>query len=441
MKHRKMPIVKTKTMTKNRLLITILIDSDMKKLILMMAALLLIGSGDVFAQKKNVSKAKAKMNAETPDYVEAEKFIAPALEDSITKTLADTWFTAGKIYYKLFDAEQKKEWAKQKANQELMATSLMKAYDCFIVADSLDQMPNAKGKVPNKFRKQIIEISGVMQNGFINSGAYYFKLKDYPKAIKCFEYYLDYPNLKYWDSEKRDALRKDTMIPNIQYYCGASASQGNDSETAIKYFKMLLDVYQPVEEMYQFVIYEYGRLKDSVSLMEMYKIGAQKFPENPFYARSLINEYLMKNNLEEALIWINKAMQEGDSTNAVFWNLKAQILEKENDFAEAEKCFLKAIQYDPNFVDALGNVGRIYYNAAVEELDRVNAIKDDKKYKAAKAKMKSVFMKPLPYMEKAHELNPDERDYIVALRGIYYNLGKGYEKKYEEMDKKMKAAK
>lgn len=410
----------------------------MKKIVLLMTALLLIGSSDVFAQKKNVQKAKARLNAENPNYAEAEAAIAPALLDSVTKTMADTWFTAGKIYYKLFDTEQKKEWSGQKANGELMAKSLMKCYDCFIVADSLDQIPNKKGKVPEKYRKQIVEIAEVMQNGFINAGSFYFKKQDYPNAIKAFEYYLDYPNMNYWSDEKREALKKDTMIPDIQYYCGAAASQGNDSHTALKYFKMLLDVYQPAEEMFQFVIYEYGRLKDSTNLLEMYKQGVQKYPENPFYARSLVNEYLQKNDLDEALIWINRAMEEKDSLNSAFWDLKGRILEHKGDQTGAESCFIKAIELDPENADANGNLGRIYYNFAVEELDRVNAIRDNRKYNAEKAKMKSVFMRPLPYMEKAHSLDPEERDYIVALRGIYYNLGKGYEKKYEEMDAKMK---
>ena len=121
----------------------------MKRLVLFAALLLLAGSGDIYAQKANVRKAKAKMTAEKPDYIEAEKLIAPALKDSITKKETDTWFTAGKIYYKIFDNEQKKQWTGGRANEDLMSTSLMTAYDCLKVADSLDQTPNANGKIPN----------------------------------------------------------------------------------------------------------------------------------------------------------------------------------------------------------------------------------------------------------------------------------------------------
>lgn len=428
----------------------------MKKIILVLAAAMVMTCGDAFAQKKNVARAKAKLNAEVPDYKGAREAIEPALSDSVTMKLADTWFTAGKIYYKLFDEEQRKSWMGQKADENLMATALMKCYDCMEIADSIDQAPNAKGKVRPKFRKQIVEIVDIMRPGFINAGGSYFKNQQYEEAIKAFEYYLDYPNLPFWEDDKRQAFATDSMIPTMQYYCGACASQAGDSELALKYFKILDKTYQeenrPVEEqeeMFQFMIYEYGRLKDSVAMMDMYKVGVQRFPSNTFYARSLVNEYLSKNDLDSALDWINTAINQGDST-AIFFNLKAQILEHKGDLKTAEQFYLKAVENDPEFADAMGSLGRIYYNEAVEELDRVNNIKNDREYRAAKANMESFFLKPLPYMEKAHEVNPQERDYIVALRGIYYNLqsiyhgnkktalSKEYEAKYKVMDEKMK---
>ena len=139
--------------------------------------------------------------------------------------------------------------------------------------------------------------------------------------------------------------------------------------------------------------------------------------------------------MDEALSWINAAI-ELDPKGAVLWNVKGRILESTN-IEEAKKCYQQSIDLDPNFAEALGNMGRIYYNTAVEDLARINAIRDDKKYKIEKAKLKTSFQTPLPYFEKAYQLNPDERDYVIALRGIYYNLE--MDAKYQEMDKKLKS--
>jgi tetratricopeptide (TPR) repeat protein len=180
---------------------------------------------------------------------------------------------------------------------------------------------------------------------------------------------------------------------------------------------------------------DYSQLKDTVNMLRLFKAGAQKFPEESYYVRSLINYYINQNKMDEALSWINAAI-DLDQKSAVLWNVKGRIMESKN-IEEAKACYQKSIDLDPNFAEALGNLGRIYYNKAVEELDRINAIRDDKKYKAEKLKLKTTFETPRPYFEKAYSINPNERDYVIALRGIYYNLG--MDAQYQEMDKKLKA--
>ena len=74
----------------------------MKKSIFL-AALVLISAG-CFAQKANVSKARGLVEAETPDYAGARAVIAEALQNEETKDQANTWYIAGYIGYKEFDA-------------------------------------------------------------------------------------------------------------------------------------------------------------------------------------------------------------------------------------------------------------------------------------------------------------------------------------------------
>lgn len=139
--------------------------------------------------------------------------------------------------------------------------------------------------------------------------------------------------------------------------------------------------------------------------------------------------------MDEAMTWIEKAISQDEKSGAL-WNVKGRILENDKKMDEAIASYEKAIELDPEMADPLGNIGRIIYNSAVEELERVNAIKDDRLYLKEKAKLKDIFSKALPYFEKAYELNPKERDYVIALRGIYYNLGQ--DAKYKEMEERMK---
>ena len=52
-------------------------------------------------------------------------------------------------------------------------------------------------------------------------------------------------------------------------------------------------------------------------------------------------------------------------------------------------------------------------------------INDAKQYQEELGKAKEFFKQALPYFEKAHQMKPEEREYMTALRGIYDNLNMG----------------
>jgi len=402
----------------------------MKKIIFLLSALLLMG-GSSFAQKKNVAKATSKIVADPQDTKGAKEAILLALKDSTTKNDAKTWFVAGDVYNAIYTEQQKIEWTQKKGDKALMANSVESACKAYLTADSLDKLPNAKGKIIPKYHAKVIEKVKALQRGFTEGGSYYYEQKDYKNALRFFDAYINYPNIPQMQGL---GLEKDTLIPLITYYCGLCATQAEMPAVAVKYYEKVKDNMDS-KWIYARLSDDYSQLKDTVNMIRMFKAGAQKFPQESYYVRSLINYYINQNKMDEALSWINAAI-ELDPKGAVLWNVKGRILESTN-IEEAKKCYQQSIDLDPNFAEALGNMGRIYYNKAVEDLARINAIRDDKKYKIEKAKLKTSFQTPLPYFEKAYQLNPDERDYVIALRGIYYNLE--MDAKYQEMDKKLKS--
>ena len=134
------------------------------KVVLLILAILLGGS-NAFAQKKNVNRAKAKLLAEVPDTKGAQEAILPALKDSTTKNLASTWFTAGEVYNAIFEEQQKKQWTTKNGDQNLMGESLANALNAYVKADSLDRLPNEKGKVKPKFTNKIVDRTMALGSG------------------------------------------------------------------------------------------------------------------------------------------------------------------------------------------------------------------------------------------------------------------------------------
>ena len=82
----------------------------------------------------------------------------------------------------------------------------------------------------------------------------------------------------------------------------------------------------------------------------------------------------------------------------------------------------------PKFTkDIKGILGanHVYYNQGVNKQGEANMINDAKQYQEELGKAKEFFKLALPYFEKAHQMKPEEREYMTALRGIYYNLNMG----------------
>lgn len=219
----------------------------------------------------------------------------------------------------------------------------------------------------------------------------------------------------------------DSNYVKIKYYAALATTQMNNPELAIKALEDLKDDNYNESEIYQYLVFEYQQAKDTANLVRTLEEGASKFKDEPFFIQSLINLYITTNELDKAIQYLDQAL-EADPQNAQLWNVKGQLYENLHKDDLAVECFDRAIALNPEYAEAYGNKGRVYYNQAVKLNEEINAIKDNKVYNERREKeLIPAFQKALPLYEKAHALNPEESQYKVALRGIYYNLNMGEE--------------
>ena len=87
--------------------------------------------------------------------------------------------------------------------------------------------------------------------------------------------------------------------------------------------------------------------------------------------------------------------------------------------------------------DAVAGKGRVYYNQAVKLNEAAALISDNKEYKKALDEMNEVFRQSLPFFEEAHRMDPENRQYMQVLKGLYYrfHMDKEYDAISEEMNK------
>lgn len=395
----------------------------MKRVLLTVA--LCVAATASFAQKKAVNEAQSIAKGATPDFTEARNLIKGTLENAETKDDAKTWFVAGTIEDQQFSNERTKQVLGQQPNESVMYEALGGVLPYFEKALELDQAPNEKGKVKPKFTKDIKSVLGANHVYYINGGAYYFDQKDYKKAYDFFEQYLKISDMPLFKGEA--VAQRDSNFMTVQFYAAVAATQLGDSKTAIAALDRAKSMDYRASDIYQYLCYEYEQAKDSVNLEKTLIEGLGKFPEESYFLLSLINNYIYSNRNEQAIEYLNAAIAK-DANNAQLYDVMGRVYETGlKDFAKAEEQFKKALSINPDYLESLSNLGRVYYNQGVNKQGEANMINDAKQYQEELGKAKELFKQALPYFEKAHQLKPEEREYMTALRGIYYNLNMGKE--------------
>lgn len=403
----------------------------MKRLLLTVA--LCVAASASFAQKKAVNEAQSIAKGEKPDFGEARTLIKGALENPETKDDAKTWFVAGFIEDQQFSNERTKQVIGQQPDEPVMYDALINILPYFKKAYELDQLPNEKGKIKPKYTKDIKGILGANHVYYINGGAYYFDQKDYKKAYDFFDQYLQISDLPMFKGEQ--VAERDSNFMTVQFYAAVAATQLGDSKLAIAALERAKNTDYRANDVYQYLCYEYEQAKDTVNLEKTLEEGMVKFPEESYYLMSLINNYIYSNRNEKAIEYLNTAIAK-DPNNAQLYDVMGRVYETGlKDYPNAEKYFEKALEINPDYIESLSNLGRIYYNQGVNKQGEANMINDSKQYQEELAVAKEFFKKALPYFEKAHQMKPEEREYMTALRGIYYNLNMGPE--FDAIDAEM----
>lgn len=399
----------------------------MKRVLLLVA--LCVATSTSFAQKKAVNQAQALAKGDN-GYEEAKGLIKGALQDPETKDDPKTWFVAGFVEDQLFSSERTKQLLGQQPNEPVMYNALLEILPYFQKACELDQLPDAKGKVKPKYTKDIKSILGANHLYYINSGAYFFDEKNYQKAYESFEQYLEITKMPMFAGES--VAEKDSNYITVEYYSAIAATQLNNPQLAIAALERAKDNDFKSNDVYQYLAFEYEQLQDTVNSERILGEGMAKFPEDNFFMMRLINNYIHTNRNEQAIEFLNKAIVSEPNSPQLHEVLGRVYETGLSDMENAEKSYLKALEIDSNYPDALSSLGRIYYNQGVNKQNDANMINDNKQYQEELAKAKDFFKKALPYFERAREFKPDDREALIALRGIYYNLNMG--KEFEEIE-------
>ncbi len=397
------------------------------------------------AQKGVVKDASRSLKSD--DLNEARALIKQALENEETANDPNAWKLAGDIGDKAFENQRTNQMLGKKSDDKVMYDGLMESYAPYLKADSLAELPDSKGRVRNRVRKDIASTLRANHPFFINGGLFFNDKQEYKKASKFFEAYWDIPTLDLFEGNT-DGFSIDSTYQTIKYYSIITAVQAEDHDRALTLIERAVNepfiensAYQE-SDLYELMASEYIQKGDTASYMEVLNVGAEKFPKSKYFIPNLINVYIREGDNQKALDYLDQAIQNDPSNACDLNSVKAALYAETDDFEKAEAEYKKALVQDENCERALEGLAVSYILQAQNLKDKAAQQMGDRKLQAENDKKTVEFyMLALPHLEKFTEVlkarsaeKSEITSALIKLQNVYYNLSNLGEDKSAELD-------
>ena len=366
----------------------------------------ILSAAIVFAQKGKVTTAKSlKDTGKLDKALEAIKETVDLNNEKSESSInwPTTYETLGEIYQAIFQA-------KDPVMKKLDNDPLTKALEAYKKALELDD----KHRIDNSIKIKFTLLIQDLQNQAVEA----FNKEDYKLALKSFELVLEIQENPIIKKDSPNAI--DTVII---FNAGLAAYNAELYDTAIKYYTDAAKYNYNGGRTLQLLSQAYQLKKDTLGALTVLQEGIKKYPEDNGILVNLINIYLFSNKVDEAMRYLDMALVT-DPKNASFHFAKGTLYDKIFDEANAVKSYESAIQIQPDFFDAHYNLGALYYNKGVKQIEIANAVpsNENARYEAELKKADVWFEKSLPLMEKCNQIKPDDPFALESLKNLYYRL-------------------
>jgi len=348
---------------------------------------------------------------------------------------ASTELTSAKLYI------QQKNWDKAIETLNTEVTKNPKSDEGYFLLgtvyseqDNVDKMIESFDKslaISNKFEKNIGEYKAFQWANNFNRGVSLFqrgnKVTDEDSSKMYFDMAIDAYN-------KAIRLEPDSAetYRNLAFVYLTTGK----TEESVEPLKKLVEIEQ-AEEGYQYLGEVYYTLganlmndfkfnsnpQDSIKAMDYYdksivtlEEGLKKYPVNSEMQVARTSAYIGAGRIAEAII-ASKILVENEPDNKIYHYNYGVLLLNSEKYAEAETQLLEALKIDPEYENAIYNLGVTYVKwgtAMNKEAEQQGIISEDykKKYEAA-----------LPYLEKVVEKDQTNVTIWELLGKVYSVLG------------------
>ena len=374
------------------------------------------------AQRKQIGEARTIL-LRGKDFTKAETLMTDLLKDTANqdnKRIYDIWLQAVEKQYAQLN---EKMYMKQKVDTAQLFTLTQRLFTVGQRLDSLDMLPDKKGKVNLEYRKDNAQRLSSYRPNLFFGGAYYVRKQNFQKAYDLFEMYIDCQRQPLFDGY--DLQNSDERMCEAAYWATYCGYRMNDPVLSLRYADLARRDTTKLENTLQYIAEAYQRLgKDSLYQKTLWE-GFRLDVKSAYFFPRLMDSYTSTGNYKMADKVVDEALKT-DSLNELFLFAKSTVMLNLQRYADC-------LRYSERLLDLNSEASDAYYNAGLACLNIAQHM-DSRKYKKH---VKRMYQRALPYMEAYRRLVPDAKDkWGPALYRIYFNLNMG--KQFDEIDKMLK---
>lgn len=335
--------------------------------------------------------------------------------------------------YELMKQENRKIYLKTNPDTVKYFSYILKTYDYALLCDSLDQLPDAKGRIRPSFSSNLTDKLVSLRNNLRSGGKFHYKKKNYAEAYSFFDMYLSTIGHPLLTKNVKTSTPLDVDSVEIAQAAVISAYGASQYTHAVKYLDMALMDTTNRALMYELGAKSYEQMQQNLNYVQVLKQGLAEYPRTEYFYASLIQYYNEQESYHQALEMIEQAL-DTDTLNCKLWYLKGRQSQFLNQTDEAIKAYQRVLTIQPDDAEAYAAIGELHLQRAHDFYANTDLRIGAANYSKNRQKLNGYYGQAMTAYEAARKYAPDHTQlWLDGLREVYYKLGEG--KKLRELEK------
>ncbi|MCQ2222379.1 MAG: hypothetical protein MJZ35_01180 [Bacteroidaceae bacterium] len=333
----------------------------------------------------------------------------------------------------LNDGENLKAYLNQKYDTAQFFNTLLKASQYALKSDSVDAVPDAKGKQRLSYRSKNRDILLKYRSNVYNGGRFFLRRNEYQKALPYFQIFLALREAEMMQDV--DIIQLDGIYPQICLYAMLSAYNLQLPQTALLYIDESMSEVNGVSLalLQEYKVRCHAALKDTVNWVKDLKEGCSSYPKHDYFFTSLAEYYENEHMYDEGLALADTLLKKVPGGKLYYYAKSLFYLHKEKWNDCIEMCD-STLARDSLNTNAIYNKGLSYMNLAMETEENMDQDIRKARNKKEKEKIAAFYKLARPPFEQLRQLLPEDKErWGRPLYRIYLNLNLG--KEFAEIEK------